>query len=119
MLTKADFQFCGDILAKAIVFSSSSTILMSIPTEMVQRLSSTLSLPVMMVVKRQWKEGKAKKLELNEMEIETMRLFEAESMFCSKYLIKEELSELRRILAKHCSEEIVNAAMKSFEKRNV
>ena len=119
MLTKADLKFCGDILAKTMAFSSSSTILMSIPTEMVQRLSSTLSLPVIMVVKRQWKEGKAKKLELNEIEIETMQFFEAESMFCNKYLIKEELGEVRRILAKRCSEEIVSTAMKSFEKRNV
>lgn len=119
MLTKADLQFCGDLLAKSILFSSSSTILMSIPTDMAQRVFSTLSLPEMMIVKRRWNQGKEKKLELNEMEVETMCFYEAKSMFCCKYLTKEELTALRMLLTKYCNEELLSAAMKSFEKRNV
>lgn len=99
--------------------SDSSTMLLLIPTDIAVHLLPNLPSPEMVMRKSTYKEGKEKQLELNESEVETMKLLMEKSIWRERYLTQEELGELRKVLDAHFSEDVVVQAMKNFESRNV
>ena len=90
-------------------------ILLLLPPDIAVHLLTSLSAPEMVMQKSTYKEGEEQKLELNETEMETMKLLTEKSMWKERYLTQEEVKTLRS----HFNEEIVAQTIKNFEERNV
>ena len=93
--------------------------LLWLPPDIAVHLLPSLSAPEMVMQKRTYKEGEEQKLELNETEVETMKLLTEKSMWKERYLTQEEVCELQKTLRSHFNEEIVAQTIKNFEARNV
>ena len=93
--------------------------LLLLPTDIAVHLLPSLSVPEIVMQKSTFKEGKEKKLELNETEVETMRMLTDKSMWKERYLTQEEIGQLHKMLQSRFDEEIVTQTMKNFEARNV
>ena len=94
-------------------------ILLLLPPDIAVHLLTSLSAPEMVMQKSTYKEGEEQKLELNETEMETMKLLTEKSMWKERYLTQEDVGELQKTLRSHFNEEIVAQTIKNFEERNV
>ena len=108
-----------NILQKVVASSSSSTMMILLPQDISSKIVSALPPPEMLLVDRQFRSGCEVHLELNEVETRTMQFFSLRQMLRQHYLTKEEMDDVRNVLKPFCDEEVLDAALKNLEMRNV
>ena len=110
-------QFCVGILERAILSSSASTMLLSIPAELVVKLIPSCTVPDVLVVNRAFEEGNEVQLEYKEKEIEKGVLMMKKQMMQERPMSVEELCVLRTVLVECCGEQIAKKCLLLLEKR--